>query len=299
MRRISAVVVFSVALLAPAVPVPAVEKDPVVLGHDLVEHLGCLFCHGLGGREGIVNPNAKRKYVPSWDDPEFVKLYPTDEKVRETIRKGRFPDKADDATGSPIPMPPWGNRLDPEEVDAIIAYIWSLRETPVSSHPQGGLGAEDAESAYLPPLKGEAPAPDADMEDHMHAPPETGGGPQVAKGRSMVEYLGCLHCHGLGDRKGMENPNAKRKNVPSWDDPEFIKRYPVDDGVRWVIVNGRMPEKDPGATDDPVPMPPFGRMLSHEEMDAIVAYIWSLRDHPVKPHEHMHGMDMGMPVHDH
>jgi mono/diheme cytochrome c family protein len=297
MREVAAAVGVFVLVAAWAVPAPAVEKDPGVRGHDLVEHRGCLFCHGLGGRKGIVNPNAKRKYVPSWDDPEFAERYPTPEKVRDTIREGRFPDKADDATGSPVPMPPWGNRLKPAEVDAIIAYIWSLRDTPVSSHPQGGRGADDAESAYLPTLKGEAPAPAEDMDEHMHAPPETHGGALVEQGRSMVQYLGCLHCHGVAGHEGMENPNAKRKHVPAWDDEDFIKRYPVDDGVRWVIVNGRKPEKAPDATDDPVPMPPFGRMLSTEEMDAIVAYIWSLREPPVTAgsHEPMHGMEAAPP----
>jgi mono/diheme cytochrome c family protein len=277
---------------------PEDRKDEVVYGGKLVEHLGCLFCHGLGGREGIVNPNAERKYVPAWDDPEFAERYPTREKVRETIREGRFPDKADDATGNPIPMPPWGNRLSDGEVDAILAYIWSLRGTPVSSHPQGGQGADDARSAYLPPIHVTPEAPEPDTEDHMHEPPRTGDGALVKQGRSMVEYLGCLHCHGLGGREGMDNPNAERKTVPAWDDPEFIRRYPVDDGVRWVIVNGRMPERAPDATDDPVPMPPFGRMLSTEEMDAIVAYIWSLRDRPAEAGGHAQGQ-AGMAEHTH
>jgi mono/diheme cytochrome c family protein len=287
MKRLAVLAVLCTAL--GAAPAPAAEEaatgtpkeSPEQLGFALVEHLGCLFCHGLGGRQGIVNPNAEREYVPAWDSPEFAKRYPTPEKVRETIREGRFPDKAKDAQGNPIPMPPWGNRLSDREIDAIIAYIWSLRETPVESHPAGGLGAEAAESAYLDPIHVDRPPESEDEGDHMHAPPDTGGGALVKQGRSMVQYLGCLHCHGVGGREGIENPNAKRKHVPAWDDPEFIERYPVDDGVRWVITAGRKPDKDPEATDDPVPMPPFGRMLSDREMDAIVAYIWSLREHPV------------------
>jgi len=261
-------------------------------GEKLVDHLGCLYCHGLGGRKGIMNPNAQdQKTIPSWDDPEFVDRYPTSEKVRQTIQEGRHPDRAADADSNPIPMPPWGNRLSPTEVDAIVAYIWSMRDTPVASHAEGGRGADDTRSAYLPgippPL---APAEEEDEHDHMA--PRTLDTALVRKGASLVDYLGCLHCHGLGGREGIDNPNAMRKHVPAWDDPEFIKRYAVPDGVRWVVTKGRTPERDPDADGSPIPMPPFGNQISDDELEAIVAYIWSLRDAPVMEHDHAHMHDM-------
>jgi mono/diheme cytochrome c family protein len=261
-------------------PAQAVEKDPVKVGHDLVEHLGCLYCHGLGGRRGLDNPNAKRRYVPSWDSTEFTDRYPTPEKVRQTIREGRFPEKAADATGSPIPMPPWGNRLTDAEMDDIISYIWSLRNTPVSSHPQGGRGATlpDAVPEPLPPV-----IPDVDTEPRAHGMVPQDKDPAFM-GRQLVEHLGCLYCHGLGGKHGLENPNAKRKYVPSWDEKAFAERYPVDDGVRYVIEHGRIPEKDAKATGSPIPMPPWGNRLTNGEVDAIVAYIWSLRQTPVETH---------------
>lgn len=257
----------------------AEEDDPVKLGRNLVQHLGCLFCHGLGGREGIVNPNAERQYVPAWDEAEFIEKYPDPEEVKKTIQEGRFPDKAENATGNPIPMPPWGNRLTEVEMDAIIAYIWSMRDTPVSAHEQGGWGAQAAKEAYQPPLPVAArPAQKAGAEhDHHVASMQAGESAQVQKGKALVGYLGCLHCHGQGDEKGMENPNAERKHVPNWDDEEFARRYAVADGVRYVIEKGRVPEKDPQAVGNPVPMPPFGGQVSEGEMDAIIAYIWSLR----------------------
>ena len=122
---------------------PEVQNDPVKFGGKLVEHLGCLYCHGLGGRQGIENPNAVRKHVPSWDSPEFVRRYPVDDGVRYVIEKGRVPKKDPKAKGSPVPMPPWGNRLNKDELDAIVAYIWSLRNTPVSTHEKGGRGNTD------------------------------------------------------------------------------------------------------------------------------------------------------------
>jgi mono/diheme cytochrome c family protein len=272
---------------------PQDRQNPPEYGEKLVEHLGCLYCHGLGGQKGITNPSAKdNKNVPSWDSPDFVKKYPTEDKVRETIQKGRHPDAIENADTSPIPMPPWGNRLSDPEMDAIVAYIWSLRDTPVASHPEGGRGAADAESAYLPGLPPK-PAPAPVEDDHMHKAPRTLNTALVRKGASLVDYLGCLHCHGLGGREGMDNPNAKRKHVPAWDDPEFIKKYPVDDGVRWVITKGRKPERDPEATDYPVPMPAFGNQISNDELDAIVAYIWSLRATPVASHGPEHDHDHG------
>ncbi|MFQ5693329.1 MAG: c-type cytochrome [Nitrospinota bacterium] len=265
---------------------PEEQNDPVRFGRALVQHLGCLYCHGLGGRQGIENPNAVRKYVPAWDEAAFIERYPTPEKVRETIRKGRFPKKDPAAASNPIPMPPWGNRLSEQEMDAIIAYIWSLRQTPTESHAKGGIGAVEAAEANAPvsPLAGRVvrPAEPEGVRKPPVKPPDADN--PVRLGSDLVEHLGCLYCHGLGGRQGIENPNAVRKHVPAWDSEEFIRRYPVDDGVRYVIEKGRTPAKDPEATGSPVPMPPWGNRLNKDEMDAIVAYIWSLRQTPVATH---------------
>lgn len=265
----------------------AMENNLVKLGEDLVEHLGCLYCHGLGGKKGIDNPNAKRQYVPAWDEEEFIKRYPVDDGVRFVITNGRFPEQAKGAEGSPIPMPPWGNRLSGEEMDAIVAYIWSLRDTPVESHAKGGRGAipeeDDKATRDLQAMlaaKGEEDGPDT-PSGYRAGPADS----PVALGHGLVEHLGCLYCHGLGGRQGIDNPNAKRKYVPAWDEKEFIQRYPTDAGVRAVITNGRFPEKATGAKSSPIPMPPWGNRLSREEMDAIIAYIWSLRDTPVESHD--------------
>jgi len=269
---------------------PQDRQNPAQYGEKLVDHLGCLYCHGLGGHKGIENPNAEdQKNVPSWDSPDFVDRYATPDKVRETIQKGRHPDRAAGADSNPIPMPPWGNRLSDAEVDGIVAYIWSLRDTTVASHPEGGRGADDARSAYLPGIPPTL-APAEPEDDHAHMAPRTLDTALVRKGASLVDYLGCLHCHGVGGREGMDNPNAMRKHVPAWDDPEFITKYPGPDGVRWVIEKGRTPERDPKADGNPVPMPPFGNQISDDELEAIVAYIWSLREAPVAADAHMHDM---------
>ncbi len=266
----------------------AMEDNQVKLGEDLVEHLGCLYCHGLGGKKGIDNPNAKRRYVPAWDEKEFIERYPVADGVRYVITNGRFPEKARGATSSPIPMPPWGNRLSEDEMDAIVAYIWSLRETPTSSHAKGGRGsiptpddkAIAARQAMLT-ANGDEAADDTAGQMVPAGPP----GSPVALGQGLVEHLGCLYCHGLGGRQGIDNPNAERKYIPAWDEKEFIERYPVDAGVRSVITNGRFPDKARGAKGSPIPMPPWGNRLSKEEMDAIIAYIWSLRETPVESHD--------------
>jgi len=284
MKRFLALAVIPVMLAGAWGTALAVENDRVKLGHDLVEHLGCLYCHGLGGRQGIANPNAKRQYVPAWDEPAFIERFQERETIRATIIHGRFPEQAEGATGRPIPMPPWGNRLTDTELDAIISYIWSLRETPVETHDAGGLGEEEEEedtrSAILA-LQALKNQPD---EDNSLPEGERPQDPQAALGLALVEHLGCLHCHGLGGRQGLSNPNAVRKYVPAWDEEAFIARYPVDDGVRYVITSGRFPAKDPKAVGSPVPMPPWGNRLKPEEMDAIVAYIWSLRENAGNGH---------------
>jgi len=262
----------------------AEQVDQVTLGKDLVKHLGCLYCHGLGGRKGIDNPNAVRKYVPAWDEKAFIERFPKKDAVSAVIRKGRFPAKDTNAEGSPIPMPPWGNRLKPEEMDAVLTYIWSLRDTPISKHQKGGQGAIEDDSIDPTTAAMIAAIEESKPDTSVHHYKRTGNH-EVDLGKALVEHLGCLYCHGLGGRQGLPNPNALRKHVPAWDAKEFITRYPVDDGIRYVITHGRAPAKDPAATGSPVPMPPWGNRLKKEEMDAIVAYIFSLRGTPVKSHD--------------
>lgn len=283
MKRVLALVALPLMLAVAPGTAAATETDPVRLGAGLVEHLGCLYCHGLGGREGLENPNAMRKYVPAWDEEAFIRKYPNSEGVRDVIREGRFPRKDPKADGNPIPMPPWGNRVTDQELDAIVAYIWSLRETPAEAHAKGGRGRDvggegDERLSLLDRLRGRT-GPEEPTA------PTPGDDRTVAVGKGLVEHLGCLHCHGLGGRQGLDNPNAVRKHVPAWDSDEFTRRYPVDDGVRWVISNGRIPEQDPKAEGNPVPMPPWGNRLNQEELDAIVSYIWSLRETPVSSHD--------------
>ncbi len=170
-------------------------------------------------------------------------------------------------------------------MSAILAYIWHLGETPVDTHEAGGEGAVD-EDAIDP----ETAALIATLEQNKALNTKKGdikrtGNHKTDLGHALVQHLGCLHCHGLGGRQGIPNPNAVRKYVPSWDSQEFINRYPVDDGVRYVITNGRMPKKDPNATSSPLPMPPWGNRLKPKELDAIVDYIWSLRDTSVESHD--------------
>jgi mono/diheme cytochrome c family protein len=277
MKRLLALVALPLILAGSLGTAQAQPTDPVTLGKHLVEHLGCLYCHGLGGRQGIDNPNAIRKYVPAWDEKEFIEKYTAKEAVAAVIRKGRFPAKDLKATGNPIPMPPWGNRLKPEEMDAMLAYIWSLRETPVESHAKGGLGTVEDDSID-PTTAALIAILEQNKEIHSAHAFDRTGNPKADLGRALVEHLGCLHCHGLEGRQGLPNPNAVRKYVPAWDEKEFIERYPVDDGVRYVITNGRTPKKDPAATSSPIPMPPWGNRLKSMELDAIVAYIWSLRE---------------------
>ncbi len=262
------------------------QQEQVTLGKHLVEHLGCLYCHGLGGRKGIDNPNAIRKYVPAWDEKEFIERYPNKEAIAAVIQKGRFPAKDPDAKGNPIPMPPWGNRIKPEEMDAILAYMWYLRETPLETHEKGGMGAIEDDSIDPATAALIATLEETKNEEQIKKMKHNGhvGESKVELGRALVEHLGCLHCHGLGGRQGLPNPNAIRKYVPAWDEKEFIDRYPVDDGIRYVITNGRQPEKDPKAASSPIPMPPWGNRLKPAEMDAIIAYIWSLRDTPKESH---------------
>lgn len=75
----------------------------------LIERKGCLVCHNLNGKGGRKGPPLQ--HVAAWSDPERMRAYISDPKSVNP--------------GSVMPRP----RLKDEELDAIVEYLQSFRET--------------------------------------------------------------------------------------------------------------------------------------------------------------------------
>jgi mono/diheme cytochrome c family protein len=135
----------------PPVPEPSpIYASQVERGKAVFEKFGCAGCHGASGIGGRRNWNAGLgEEIPSLLYANAY--YGNDvESLKQLIRSGRQPVPRADTT-RPRPalyMPPWKERISEEELDALVAYLFSLSERlPAPAGPQPVASAEPATSA--------------------------------------------------------------------------------------------------------------------------------------------------------
>jgi cbb3-type cytochrome c oxidase subunit III len=106
---------------ATPVPVPR-EQGAAVAGAALYQRYGCINCHGPSGLGGVPNPLSEDKTIPPLSGQDFREEFNTDEKITEMIRSGSVIGKP------PITsMPHWGGILSDDDLDALVAYIKTLK----------------------------------------------------------------------------------------------------------------------------------------------------------------------------
>lgn len=112
-------------------------QDPrVAQGREVAVRFGCFGCHGPEGRGLTANPGSLKGYVPPWDGDDYSELVRDDEEFRQWVRNGitdRFranPAARRILTSQAIPMPAYGDRVTPEEIEALLAYVRWVRENP-------------------------------------------------------------------------------------------------------------------------------------------------------------------------
>jgi len=111
---------------------PAVsENDPVaipqgqgqaVAGAALYIRYGCINCHGPSGLGGVPNPLSADKAIPPLSGGGFRHDFPTDAAIAAIIRSGSVIGKA-----PIVSMPHWGGIIPQSDVDALIAYLKTLK----------------------------------------------------------------------------------------------------------------------------------------------------------------------------
>lgn len=132
----------------PAAPEPTpVLASAVERGKAVFEKFGCAGCHGSGGVGGRHNWNAGLgQEIPSL---LYVKAYYGDdvEQLKELIRHGRQPvPRADPSRPNPsLYMPAWSDRISEEDLEALVAYLFSLSDRlPAPAESTGGPGPQSA-----------------------------------------------------------------------------------------------------------------------------------------------------------
>src|SRR5882762_3219737 len=121
------------------------EPDDSLSAHGLerAEALGCVGCHGAGGRLAQQNPGSLKGYVPSWDGEDFPELVKDSTEFQEWVERGvsrRFERNGvarfflDRAV---LKMPAYRRHLAPGDLEALWAYVqWLRSPKPAHSHQE-------------------------------------------------------------------------------------------------------------------------------------------------------------------
>jgi mono/diheme cytochrome c family protein len=109
--------------VATAVPVQIPEgQGASVAGSVAYVHYGCINCHGPNGLGGVPNPQSEDKTIPPLSGADFKHEFNTDAKIIEVIRSGSVLGRA-----PIVSMPHWGGIIPPEQLEALAAYIKTLK----------------------------------------------------------------------------------------------------------------------------------------------------------------------------
>ncbi|MFN8178350.1 MAG: c-type cytochrome [bacterium] len=110
-------------------------QDSVALGGlEAARRLGCFGCHGPGGRFERSNPGSLKGYVPSWDGDDFPDLVRDRAEFTEWVRDGSSARFAANPAAkfflrrAVLHMPAYKDKVAPQDVDALWAYVQWLRE---------------------------------------------------------------------------------------------------------------------------------------------------------------------------
>ena len=112
---------------------PEPEDSLSAYGLERAEALGCVGCHGPGGRLAKPNPGSLKGYVASWDGDDFPELVRDSTEFGEWVKRGvgrRFEHNRlarvflDRAV---LKMPAYERHLEPGDLEALWAYVTWLR----------------------------------------------------------------------------------------------------------------------------------------------------------------------------
>jgi cbb3-type cytochrome c oxidase subunit III len=111
----------------PSVPdaTPAVVpqgQGQAVAGAALYVRYGCINCHGPNGLGGVPNPQSPDKTIPPLSGQDFRTQFNTDQKIIAVIQSGSVIGKA-----PIVSMPHWGGIIPDADLQALVAYIKTLK----------------------------------------------------------------------------------------------------------------------------------------------------------------------------
>ena len=97
-------------------------QGAAVEGQALYSLYGCINCHGPNGLGGVPNPESPDKSIPPLSGADFFTEFNTDAKIRDVIVSGSVLGRA-----PIVSMPHWGGIIPPDRLNALVAYIKTLK----------------------------------------------------------------------------------------------------------------------------------------------------------------------------
>jgi len=104
-------------------------------GLERAKALGCIGCHGPGGRLALANPRSFKGYVPSWDSDDFAELVRTRAEFDQWVGDGVSRSLKDNPFATfflhraVLKMPAYKDHLEPGDLNALWAYVRWLRQS--------------------------------------------------------------------------------------------------------------------------------------------------------------------------
>jgi mono/diheme cytochrome c family protein len=111
----------------PSVPTAEPQGIPsgqgeAVAGAALYVRDGCINCHGPNGLGGVPNPQSPDKSIPPLSGVAFRKQFNTDARIIAVIRSGSVIGRA-----PIVSMPHWGGIIPNDQLNALVAYLKTLK----------------------------------------------------------------------------------------------------------------------------------------------------------------------------
>ncbi|HZI89166.1 MAG TPA: c-type cytochrome [Candidatus Polarisedimenticolia bacterium] len=143
-----------VAFVMAASGMDAPEDSLAAAGYQRAGELGCIGCHGAGGKFGRYNPRSLKGYIPSWDGADFPDLVRDRHEFEEWVERGRTkrfesnPMATYFLRRAYLHMPAYQRFLNQGDLDALWAYVTWIR-TPhavTASHEVPDQGADTTQA---------------------------------------------------------------------------------------------------------------------------------------------------------
>lgn len=246
------------------------EQVPLLVeGRELFKAKGCYGCHAIKDFGQTVSVDLAEVGSKSYllMEADFEMMPPPHDRIHWLKRKLAHPRVLNPGV-RPEALPPGEEEVftsampqfgfSDHEIEALTVYLLSLQ-------------ASDLPASYVTP---EIPQPKPTYAS------------DIERGQAVFEQFGCTACHGAAGVGGRRNWNAGLgEEVPPL---LYVKAYYEQDveSLKQVIRNGRQPtpRASPHRPRPPLYMPAWKDRIPEEDINALVAYLFSLSDQlPASP----------------